>query len=84
MSRLIPALLLAVLPALILTSAMSLAGNSPAERLGEAIQFKTVSFQDRSQIDYEEFRRYQAFLKAAYPRVCLASSKWRLLTSLTC
>ena len=69
MSRLIPALLLAVLPALILTSAMSLAGNSPAERLGEAIQFKTVSFQDRSQIDYEEFRRYQAFLKAAYPRV---------------
>ena len=42
---------------------------SPAARLGEAIQFKTISYQDRSQIDFREFRRFHAFLRAAFPLV---------------
>ena len=65
MSRLI----LAVLPALLLATSISHAGSSPAERLGEAVRFKTVSYQDRSQIDYGEFGRFHEFLRATYPRV---------------
>lgn len=65
MPRIVPAVLLALL----LGSPLSYAGATPAERLGEAIQFKTVSYQDRSQIDLEAFRRFHTFLRAAFPRV---------------
>lgn len=65
MSRFLPA----TLPALLLASSMSFAGVTPAERLGEAIRFQTVSFQDRSQINLDEFRRFHKFLRAAYPLV---------------
>ena len=65
MSRIVPALV----TVLLLGSAMSHAAASPAQRLGEAIQFQTVSYQDSSQINYEEFRRFHAFLQASFPRV---------------
>lgn len=65
MSRLLPI----VLPALLLASSISHAAASPAARLGEAVQFKTISYQDRSQIDLDEFRRFHAFLRASYPLV---------------
>ena len=48
---------------------MSYAGTTPAERLGEAIRFQTISYQDRSQINLEEFRRFHEFLRATYPLV---------------
>jgi carboxypeptidase PM20D1 len=65
MSRFFFVLLTLLLPA----SVMSEAGNTPAERLSQAVQFETVSFQDRSKINYEEFRRFHAFLRASYPLV---------------
>ena len=65
MSRFFFVLLALLLPA----SAMSEVGSTPAERLGQAVQFETVSFQDRSKINYEEFRRLHSFLTESYPRV---------------
>ncbi len=59
----------AVLVALLLGSSMSYAAANPAQRLGKAIQFKTISYQDRSQIDLKEFRRFHAFLRASFPLV---------------
>ncbi|MEP0203817.1 MAG: M20/M25/M40 family metallo-hydrolase [Halioglobus sp.] len=44
-------------------------GSTPAENLAEAVRFKTISFQDRSQIDYEQFGALNAFLTETYPRV---------------
>ena len=54
---------------LLLASAASFAGSSPAERLAEAVRIKTVSHYNTAQIDYGEFERFHAFLRAAYPRV---------------
>jgi carboxypeptidase PM20D1 len=65
MSRFVPALLVALL----LGSSMSFASANPAERLGEAIKFRTISYQDRSQIDLQEFRLFHEFLRASFPRV---------------
>jgi carboxypeptidase PM20D1 len=42
---------------------------SPAERLGRAVQFQTISYQDRDQIDYAQFDRFHRFLRSSYPRV---------------
>ena len=64
-----PRFLDVLLAGLLLSTSMTYAGVTPAERLGEAIQFQTVSYQDRSQIDLKEFERFHAFLRAAYPRV---------------
>ena len=44
-------------------------GNTPAENLAEAVRFKTISFQDRTQIDYQQFDALNAFLTETYPRV---------------
>ncbi|MEP4486998.1 MAG: M20/M25/M40 family metallo-hydrolase [Halioglobus sp.] len=44
-------------------------GSTPAENLAEAVRFKTISFQDRAQIDYEQFSALNAFLIETYPRV---------------
>jgi carboxypeptidase PM20D1 len=65
MSRLMPLFifsLLAGIPA-------AYAGDSPAQRLGEAVRIQTISYQDRSQIDYGEFERFHAFLRDSYPGV---------------
>lgn len=43
--------------------------DSAAERLAQAVQIRTISHQDRSQIDYGEFLRFHDFLRASYPRV---------------
>lgn len=64
-----PRFLVVLLAGLLLSTSMTYAGVTPAERLGEAIQFQTVSYQDHSQIDLNEFERFHAFLRAAYPRV---------------
>ena len=59
-----------LLPALLLVIAtISHAGASPAQRLGEAVRFQTISYQDRSQIDYQEFLRFHEFLRTSYPLV---------------
>ena len=42
---------------------------APAERLGEAVRFKTISYQDHDQIDYGEFTAFQQFLRDSFPRV---------------
>lgn len=57
------------LAVLLLLSAMSFAGTTPAERLSQAVQFRTISYQDRSQINLGEFEGFHAFLREAYPRV---------------
>ena len=44
-------------------------GNTPAENLAQAVRFKTISFQDRAQIDYEQFDALNAFLIETYPLV---------------
>ena len=65
MSRLIATLL----PVLLLASSISQAAATPAERLGEAVQFQTISYQDRSQIDLQAFARFHAFLRSSFERV---------------
>lgn len=61
---------LAILLALTLwVPGASLAEESPAQRLAQAIAYRTVSHQDLGAIDYAEFRRFHAFLRASFPRV---------------
>ena len=64
-----PQFLPVIVTALMLVSVTSQAGASPAERLAEAVRFKTVSHQDRSKVDLNEFRRLHEFLHTTYPRV---------------
>ncbi len=45
------------------------ASASPAERLGQAVRFKTISYQDHDQIDYTEFEAFQQFLRESFPLV---------------
>ena len=45
---------------------------SPAERLGSAVRFKTISYQDHDQIDYGEFAAFNQFLRDSFPRVFAA------------
>ena len=59
----------AMLSGLLFASSMVYAESTPAERLGKAIQFQTISYQDRSQINLDEFRRFHEFLRTAYPLV---------------
>ena len=40
-----------------------------AKHLTEAIQFRTISHTDASQTDWNEFKRFHAFLDAAYPLI---------------
>ncbi|MEW5851712.1 MAG: M20 family peptidase [Myxococcota bacterium] len=40
-----------------------------ASHLSEAVRFKTISHQDRSKVDAEEFRGLHAFLERAFPQV---------------
>ena len=42
---------------------------SPAERLGMAVRFKTISYQDREQINYAEFESFRLYLEESFPRV---------------
>lgn len=39
------------------------------EHLAKAVTFKTVSFQDRSKFDFEEFDKFITFLQKSYPAV---------------
>jgi carboxypeptidase PM20D1 len=64
-----PRLFTALAASLLFASAIVYAANTPVERLSEAVQFKTVSYQDRSQIDVAEFQRLHAFLRAQFPLV---------------
>lgn len=41
----------------------------PADRLAEAVRFRTISTQDPALTDYGEFQRFNDFLRATYPRV---------------
>ena len=61
--------LLASLFTLVLAVAGPPIGASPAERLAEAVRFRTVSYQDRSRIDYSQFEGLLGFLRESYPRV---------------
>jgi carboxypeptidase PM20D1 len=64
-----PGLIPAVLSALLVAASINHAEASPAERLGEAVRIQTVSYQDKSQINYAEFERFHEFLRGTYPRV---------------
>ena len=64
-----PRIVFVIATALLLVSATSQAETSPAERLAEAVRFKTISHQDRSKVDGDEFRRFHDFLRTTYPRV---------------
>ncbi len=50
-------------------SALESWASSPAERLAGAIRFKTVSYEDRSLIDYRQFDTLLDYLRLSYPRV---------------
>ncbi|WP_165787120.1 M20/M25/M40 family metallo-hydrolase [Pseudohalioglobus lutimaris] len=41
----------------------------PAERLAEAVTFRTVSSQDPAAVDYAVFGEFNAFLRTSYPEV---------------
>ncbi len=53
--------------ALTLLAAPAAAGEGAAERLAEAIRFRTVSHQDPADRDDAEFRRFHGFLEARFP-----------------
>lgn len=57
------------LPALLLVFCVSGFAASPAERLGAAVRFKTISYQDFDQIDYAEFEGFREFLRETFPLV---------------
>ena len=59
---------LAVPPALLPVAARS-APDPAVDRMARALQFRTISHQDRDQIDYREFDRFNAFLRDSFPRV---------------
>jgi carboxypeptidase PM20D1 len=42
---------------------------SPAERLGSAVRFKTISYQDHDQVDYSGFAAFHRFMRDSFPRV---------------
>ena len=65
MSRLV----LTVLSVLLLSASVCHANSTPAERLAEAVRFKTISYQDRGKIDYGAFAGFHAYLREIYPRV---------------
>ena len=58
-----------IFPWLVMLSAVSEAGDTPAERLAEAVRFRTVSHQDRGRIDHGEFLRFHDFVRTSFPRV---------------
>lgn len=43
--------------------------SSPAEHLGQAVRYRTVSEQDPGKIDYSQFQQFHEFMRATYPRV---------------
>lgn len=55
-----------VLFALVLASGIGAAAASPAERLGEAVRFRTVSYQDHDQIDSAAFAGFHRFLRESF------------------
>ena len=42
---------------------------TPVDRMAQAIRYETVSYQDDSKIDYEQFRHFNRFLESSFPRV---------------
>jgi len=60
---------MARLSAVLLVFCISGVAASPAERLGMAVRFKTISYQDREQIDYDQFQAFQLFLEESFPLV---------------
>ncbi len=42
--------------------------SAAAERLAGALRFRTISYQDSTQFDAAEFRRFQAYLEKAFPQ----------------
>lgn len=60
----------ALLVSTLLTAAfVGVASGSPVERLGAAVRYKTVSFQDPGEIDYAEFAGFHRFLRESFPLV---------------
>ena len=57
------------LSAMLLAFCIGGVAASPAERLGIAVRFKTISYQDRAQIDYAEFDAFRLYLEESFPRV---------------
>ena len=55
--------------ALLLALWAGAASASPAERLGAAVRFETISYQDSGQIDYTRFEAFQQFLRQSFPLV---------------
>jgi carboxypeptidase PM20D1 len=49
--------------------------NPLAERLGKAIQFRTISYEDRTKFNKEEFSGFQKFLEQSFPKVHAAMKK---------
>jgi carboxypeptidase PM20D1 len=54
--------------ALLLMSSIA-AADTPAERLAQAVRIQTISYQDKSRIDFTEFERFHEFLRTSYPLV---------------
>lgn len=46
---------------------VSMAASSPAENLGQAVRFRTISEQDTAKIDYSQFEQMHEFLRVTYP-----------------
>ena len=57
------------LPVILLACWVCGVAASPAERLGEAVRFQTISYQDTGQIDYTRFEAFQRYLRDSFPLV---------------
>jgi len=55
--------------AIVLACCIGGVAASPAERLGMAVRFKTISYQDREQINYAEFESFHLYLQESFPLV---------------
>jgi len=68
-------LIVPVMLALLAAAPLRVLGTDPVEtdrgsvNLSRAIQFKTISYQDESKVDAEEFKAFHRFLEEAYPLI---------------
>ncbi len=54
--------------------------TAAAERLADALKFRTISYHDSTQFDAHEFRGFQAFLEQAFPRIQSSVSRETVAT----
>ena len=57
------------------TATLALSPQDLAQRLGQALQFQTISYEDPAQFDQEAFTGLHRYLEATFPRVHAALTR---------